>query len=224
MKPIRKVHTVQLQLLKSKPPVLVINAAGEVSSGGWKNGTLVPRIYLVPPQDGIADYEFEAEPPTGPSISVILPIVAQATLTDPPAWLRGIRIHSATNQVEALLGADTPRIDLSAPPAATDPGTRKIGLAMKLDPDVSFYETGVWLEGRFVDGWKKDEKNGTYVRLYENFPVANPLDVVVACRSRNEPSIKGALSLALAIADGTPSVLSVETKNFFGRAEAKYHV
>lgn len=237
MQPILHVHTVDLLLFKSLPPVLVINALGEVNSGGWHHATLLPRFHPAPPADGIADYDFVAEPPSGPAIAVISPIVAQTTLTDPPAWLRGIRVHSATNLVLAPLGDATRSIAPSEhairAAAATAnaalatrgaPTPRKISLAMKLDPDVSFYETGVWLEGRYVDGWSRDEKNGAYVRTFEQFPVASPLDVHAACRSRNEPNLKGALSLALAIAGGTPSVLTVETKNFIGHAEAQYHV
>ena len=101
MQYIRSVIDVSLSLLKSNPPQLLVNAVGTVSSGGWKNPSLDRRYYVTPPADGIQDYDFTAVPPVGPAIQVILPTAAQDVIVDIPAWLKGVRIHSATNNIEA---------------------------------------------------------------------------------------------------------------------------
>jgi len=105
MKHIRSVLSVDLALLKSNPPQLLVSSIGTVNSGGWKNGTLESRYYVVPPADGIQDIDFVASPPTGPSTTVILPIPAQTTISPIPAWLKGVRVHAETNHVQALVGS-----------------------------------------------------------------------------------------------------------------------
>ena len=94
---------IQLQILKSKPPILDIIAIGNVNSSGWKKGSLIPYIYITPPADGIYEFDFVAEPPTGPALSVILPIVAQGQWEDFPPDLKGVKIYSSTNSVISML-------------------------------------------------------------------------------------------------------------------------
>jgi hypothetical protein len=112
MKHIRSVVSVDLSLLKSHPPQLLISALGTVPTGGWKNGTLEPRFYIVPPTDGIQDFDFAADPPVGPAIDVILPIAAQTMMESISSWLKGVRVHSATNNVEALLASAKSTVDI----------------------------------------------------------------------------------------------------------------
>ena len=102
MQHVQSIVSVDLALLKSNPPQLLISSVGTVSSGGWKNGTLELKVYVHPPEDGIQDIDFRAEPPNGVAIDVILPIAAQTVMPDIPEWLKGVRVHSATNNVEAL--------------------------------------------------------------------------------------------------------------------------
>ncbi|HET6890078.1 MAG TPA: hypothetical protein VFH31_03170 [Pyrinomonadaceae bacterium] len=87
---------------KSNPPQLAVNAIGSVSSSGWKNGVLVPRVYVMPPQDGVQDFEFVAEAPTGIVLWVISPISGDGCVELEP-WIKGVRIHSATNSIATLL-------------------------------------------------------------------------------------------------------------------------
>ena len=95
---------VEVTLLKSNPPQLAITAIGQVSSGGWKNGTLEPRYYIVPPADGIQDFDFVATPPFfSEAVQVMLPITAYHVIEQIPDWLLGVRIHAKTNNVEAKL-------------------------------------------------------------------------------------------------------------------------
>lgn len=103
MKHVYKTLAVDLKLLKSSPPQLAITAFGLVRTGGWKNGALEPRYYINPPQDGIQDFDFVAEPPVGPAVEVILPISAHTPMEHIPSWLKGVRVHSETNSIEAKL-------------------------------------------------------------------------------------------------------------------------
>jgi hypothetical protein len=75
---------------------------GTVPSGGWQNPSLDRRQYVTPPVDGIQDYDFTAAPPVGSAIQVILPIAAQDVIVDIPSWLKGVRVHTATNCMEVL--------------------------------------------------------------------------------------------------------------------------
>ena len=79
------VNKVELALLKSKPPKLSIKADGEVPTGGWSAGELVPRVYVQPPPDGIYDFDFVAEPPPPDRVvtQAFTPISAEKVLESP---------------------------------------------------------------------------------------------------------------------------------------------
>jgi hypothetical protein len=103
-KHVMSVVKVDLALLKSQPPRLVITATGFVTTSGWKNGRLEPRFYIQFPADGIQDFDFVADPPEGISLMVISPITAKPIEWDnPPAVLKGVRVHAQSNKIEALL-------------------------------------------------------------------------------------------------------------------------
>lgn len=103
-KPAMSVVKIDLTLLKSHPPQLVIVASGFVSTSGWKNGRLEPRFYINFPSDGIQDFDFVADPPDGMALMVISPIVAKPIeWASPPEYVRGVRIHSQSNKIEALI-------------------------------------------------------------------------------------------------------------------------
>lgn len=104
---ILKVTDVNLSIEKINPPNLVINASGLVSSGGWTNGRLIPFVYIVPPADGIYEFDFVAETPTGMVIQMITPIVSEPFVwEDYPQDLKGVRIYASTNSVEKRLSND----------------------------------------------------------------------------------------------------------------------
>lgn len=103
---ILEVTDVQVQILKSHPPKLVIIASGKVPTSGWSHGALVPWIYVTVPQDGIQDLDFVATPPDGISLPVVLGIAAQITVEadiqnywGPGKPLAGVRIHARDNSV-----------------------------------------------------------------------------------------------------------------------------
>ncbi len=99
---IYSVESVCFHIDKSNPPQLVVHAAGKVNSSGWSLGRLVPWIYVVRPADGILDFEFIAKAPSGFVLWVISPIegLGRVTLED---WIKGVRVHTATNKLEAML-------------------------------------------------------------------------------------------------------------------------
>lgn len=100
---ISKVLSADIKILKSNPIQLSITALGQVGSLYWSHGRLDPRIYIDFPADGIQDFDFNATPPLCPSPSVVSLISAGEIWPDPPAELRGVRIHAAANFIEVPL-------------------------------------------------------------------------------------------------------------------------
>jgi len=101
---ILEVTDVQVQILKSKPPQLIIAAAGTVPTSGWNNGALIPWRYIRVPDNKIQDFDFVATPPNGVVLEVIRPISAQIhgevdieNYWGPGVALAGIQIHARNN-------------------------------------------------------------------------------------------------------------------------------
>ena len=103
-----EVKDVTTTLMKSNPPILVIDAFGTVATSGWTDGRLEPRFYIDFPADGIQDFDFCATPPSGMTLQVITPITARIEWDNPPDNLKGVRIHAQTNSMEKATsgGAD----------------------------------------------------------------------------------------------------------------------
>lgn len=97
---IREITGVSISILEKQPPILVVQAAGNVPTGGWSHPKLVRVVYVTEPADGIQDYEFMATPPSGMAIDVITPVQASDSWDNPPKWVKGVRVRSATNSVE----------------------------------------------------------------------------------------------------------------------------
>ena len=109
-----------ITVLKSNPPQIVVLAHGRASSSGWSNPTLGAWYYIDAPKDGIQDFDFTADEPTGISLPVLSPISASALITRDPAdyWgkgrpLVGVRIHARTNTVEARLDEKSAKFELT---------------------------------------------------------------------------------------------------------------
>lgn len=79
-----------------------IVSEGTVTTSGWRNPELQPRIYLRPPSDGIWDWDFVATPPQGIVLQVVTRIAAQSVNFVPPGWMRGVRVHASNNAVDAM--------------------------------------------------------------------------------------------------------------------------
>lgn len=94
---ILKTKFVELRLLKSNPPQLLVIANGLVSTTGWKNPELLrPKL---PPVEGIYQLDFFAEPPEGNVPQIIMPIITSYTFTDIPEDLKGVKVVSSTNSI-----------------------------------------------------------------------------------------------------------------------------
>ena len=100
-----RVDTVELRLLKSKPPQLLVVAHGTASTPGWEN----PELLLLEkvPEDGIYEFDFCAEPPTGIVPQIIVPITATFNFKNIPPDLKGVRINASTNSIEQNTGIET---------------------------------------------------------------------------------------------------------------------
>jgi len=97
---IREVTDVTISVLEKLPPILVVNASGNVSTGGWSNPALVRMVYVTEPVDGIQDYQFMATPPAGIAPDVISPVHATDSWDNPPKWVKGVRVKASTNSME----------------------------------------------------------------------------------------------------------------------------
>ena len=96
-----EVTSVSHALTKSMPPGLIVVASGNVSSSGWSNGRLIPYVYVMPPSDGIWDFDFVATAPKGIALTVISPMSAQTMIHPMPPWCQGVRVHAGSNKMES---------------------------------------------------------------------------------------------------------------------------
>lgn len=91
------------KLIPENPPAISVSVHGWVATSGWTHPDLAPWMYIDAPKDGILDLDFVADPPTGIVLQVFSKIGITRTFVV-PAWVRGIRVHSSTNKIEAKAG------------------------------------------------------------------------------------------------------------------------
>lgn len=96
------VQAFSINLPKPLDDIISINAVGEVPTTGWTALRLSQRFYVVPPADGIWDFDFIGDEPTGIVGQVVLPVAAQLVLPA-PAWCKGVRVHAKSNDIVASL-------------------------------------------------------------------------------------------------------------------------
>ncbi|WP_074129915.1 hypothetical protein [Bradyrhizobium sp. NAS96.2] len=102
-----QVQIENLIVIPEHPPAIAVSASGSVTTSGWTQPDLAPWMYITPPADGILDLDFVATPPTGIVLQVISRISVVKTFAV-PGWLKGIRVHSSQNTVEAMLQSEMP--------------------------------------------------------------------------------------------------------------------
>lgn len=100
---ISEVTNVTLVIQKTNPPRLVVNAKGTVRSGGWSNPQLSPIVHIVPPEDGIYQFNFEADPPTGIATQAFEEIEAEFIWEDFPVELNGVKVNANNNSKTVTL-------------------------------------------------------------------------------------------------------------------------
>lgn len=103
-KTVYQVDRVTLALSQGDASRLTVTVQGKVTTAGWSKPELIPFIYVMPPADGIMDFNFIAEPPTDLVAQVLTPIVTTHIEEHPPSWVRGVRVHASLNSKEALIG------------------------------------------------------------------------------------------------------------------------
>ena len=104
---IMSVETATIQILKSEPPRIAVEATGTVNSGGWSDGRLIPAVYFGPPSDGIQDFEFIANGPKGPATMATVSDFKGSGWVPLFDWLKGVRISSSTNSIVVMLNEAT---------------------------------------------------------------------------------------------------------------------
>jgi hypothetical protein len=111
---VMEVDNVKVMVLKViGHELFAVHAEGKVPTTGWTNPALDAFIYIVPPADGIMDFDFVAKAPTGIVGDVVLPIYAD-TVLPMPKWLKGVRVHAKENSKEAKVGAEIPHLKIGA--------------------------------------------------------------------------------------------------------------
>jgi hypothetical protein len=109
------IDSVDLALIKTSPPGLIVSVRGRATSSGWSDARLAEYVYLRPPADGVQDFDVVAERPA-PGTVVLrepTPITAERTLAPidvtnywgPGLPLKGVRCHAVANSKIALLEA-----------------------------------------------------------------------------------------------------------------------
>ncbi|WP_375568748.1 hypothetical protein ABWH92_12275 [Ahrensia marina] len=115
MSQVYTVHNVCFSILKSNPPQLVVHANGNVRTSGWTKPRLEPRVYIDFPADGIQDFDFVAVPPTGWVLQVISNISGESEPGQIPPELKGVRVHSETNELTVMLDDSSCSVDSDNP-------------------------------------------------------------------------------------------------------------
>ncbi|HLO94585.1 MAG TPA: hypothetical protein VK195_09720 [Burkholderiaceae bacterium] len=101
---------------------ILVVAQGLVPTSGWSGIRLTRRYSAVPPADGLMEFDFVGEAPSGPVLEVMLPVAA-LKVADAPDWLRGVKIYAAGGclEVTELKPAALTRNSLARAPAPGRP-------------------------------------------------------------------------------------------------------
>ncbi len=100
---ILEVNKVALSLDPDDPETLSIMVDGMVTTSGWSNPMLVDYNFRNPTADGMLNFDFIAEVPVGPVLTVITPIAATLNLKIPSIIISGVRVHAENNSLETIL-------------------------------------------------------------------------------------------------------------------------
>ncbi|MEM1406213.1 MAG: hypothetical protein AAGG59_05520, partial [Bacteroidota bacterium] len=101
-----EVKEVNISILESLPPQLLIEASGIASSSGWSKPTLVPTGSQ---KDGIYEFDFMADPPTGISLTVLTPIEGSHVIQDIPTDLKGVKVVAKQNSIAQQTASKEPK-------------------------------------------------------------------------------------------------------------------
>ena len=71
---------------------------GQVPTSGWSGFRLSQRFTVAPPSDGLIEFDFEGDAPSGPVLEVMLPAMATC-IAGAPDWLKGVKVYAASGSV-----------------------------------------------------------------------------------------------------------------------------
>jgi hypothetical protein len=198
---ILSVSNIDLSIEKINPPNLVINASGLVSTSGWTNGHLIPYAYITPPADGIYEFDFVADPPSGIVLQVISPIIAKPYVWENyPNDLTGVKIYASSNSITEQLSSDSKSVDKNSCSALQKVTPKELEKALKNNDPYMIEHVFVWEDSleirvRYGGGCKKHKFqllwDGTE---RESFPVQIPLFLV---HDNNDDPCKAIVSESL---------------------------
>jgi len=97
------IDRLDISVVKTNALGLQVHVGGEVTSTGWSNFALQYFVYVTPPSDGIYEADVVGDPPSGISLPVLTPFTHEETRSPFPDDLKGLKVHSATNCVTAML-------------------------------------------------------------------------------------------------------------------------
>lgn len=89
---------------KTKPLSLVVNAVSILPTDGYQNPRLEPRIYVTAPPDGIYEFDFYIDEPTGPAPDKLTPFPAAYQWIDfPVADVKVVKIYGSIEPKTATI-------------------------------------------------------------------------------------------------------------------------
>lgn len=183
------VHILQLP---GDTPRLEVAAVGDVTSTGWTHPRLSPVFYVTPPADGIWDFEFQADPPHGIAGQVILPVGA-LHLGVAPEWCKGVRVHAASNAIEAtatLIHA----LEKTAPPPTRAAAAAARGL-VSVQQSLAIYDDSFQPTGTIH--WRNDGPFGIPMPHAEMKKLRHELTLTI--EGPDEERIRGCIRQATAV-------------------------
>ncbi len=89
--PVHDVVSVSLTSAEGAYPDLYMVAVGKTRTLGWRKAALLPRVYIVPPADGIYDFDMIAI--GGSCLTAIGSVIATMPLIERPEGFKGVRVH-----------------------------------------------------------------------------------------------------------------------------------
>lgn len=105
--------------------MLLVQATGEVTTSGWSGIRLSPRFYITPPIDGLWEFDFQGDPPSGLVLEVVLPVSATAVV-GVPDWCKGIKVYAAENSVIAVDLKEVPLARRKSPAVLLTPRSGRV--------------------------------------------------------------------------------------------------
>lgn len=104
LEPVYAVDSVAIHTVKTHPLGLVIGVQGKTATPGWSDFELKPVVYVTYPEDGVQDIYWNGQPPSGVSSQAITEVdFGHTWIGFPEGQLKGVRIHTASNSLEAFL-------------------------------------------------------------------------------------------------------------------------